>query len=334
MRAQTRQALVLTALGAGGLVAKRLRRGGGRSQPALRPLSRVPDPIEQRIDVGGVGTRALTVPGEGPTIVLFHGFGDSADTWRPLLGELAALGRHAVAVDLPHFGCADRPRSVPVLAGFDAFAAALVREVDEGDEGDGVVLAGNSLGGYIALRAARDPSLPLRAVVGIGPAGLGFAPWMAALPRLWGSVIVASRIPVGDARRTRGLVAFYLRAGMGRYAARDLAERWAAHIGPGDLRRVLALARDSMADSLADPIHPQDLVAPVTLVYGSADPLCPPAAGRAFADARPGTAYIVYDGAGHATQLDEPHAIAEMLAELAESDGEPFAPTGGAGGSK
>ncbi|MER6900182.1 alpha/beta fold hydrolase, partial [Amycolatopsis sp. NPDC000740] len=39
-----------------------------------------------------------------PRLVLLHGYCDSADTWRPVLGELAAAGIAAIAVDLPGFG--------------------------------------------------------------------------------------------------------------------------------------------------------------------------------------------------------------------------------------
>ena len=34
-------------------------------------------------------TRVLEIEGDGPGLILFHGFGDSADTWRPLLDVLA-----------------------------------------------------------------------------------------------------------------------------------------------------------------------------------------------------------------------------------------------------
>ena len=114
--------------------------------------------------------RTLEVAGEGPTIVLFHGFSDSADTWRPVLAELARLGRRGIAVDLPGHGHAD-PAALPFVANLDAFADAVIREVADSS---GVVLAGNSLGGLVSLRAGSRSGLPVRAVVGIGPAGFTY----------------------------------------------------------------------------------------------------------------------------------------------------------------
>ena len=50
--------------------------------------------------IGGVATRVLDVDGDGPPILLLHGFTDSADSWRPLIKELAGHARRVVAVDL------------------------------------------------------------------------------------------------------------------------------------------------------------------------------------------------------------------------------------------
>lgn len=148
-------------------------------------------PLEQDAVYGGVRTRELRQSGGGPPIVLLHGFTDSADTWRPLMRELTAAGREAVAVDLPHFGSAERPRpGGALLPAFDAFAADVVRAADRGE---GVVLAGNSLGGLVALRAAQNPDLAIRAVIAVGPAGLGVQPWVGAVRRAAFFVSAVSR---------------------------------------------------------------------------------------------------------------------------------------------
>ena len=48
---------------------------------------------EHRIAAAGHLTRALEVTGNGPGIVLLHGWSDSADTWRPLLRTAGAWER-------------------------------------------------------------------------------------------------------------------------------------------------------------------------------------------------------------------------------------------------
>lgn len=71
----------------------------------------------------GVATRVLRVKGEGPPMLLLHGYSDSADTWRPLM-DLLPKATAAVAVDLPPSELLNQHRFVKVIA---ALAAELGR---------------------------------------------------------------------------------------------------------------------------------------------------------------------------------------------------------------
>jgi pimeloyl-ACP methyl ester carboxylesterase len=62
--------------------------------------------VEHKLELGGSQTRALELDGEGPPVLLLHGFGDSADTWRLVLDRLRKRGQAAVALDMPGFGAA------------------------------------------------------------------------------------------------------------------------------------------------------------------------------------------------------------------------------------
>src|SRR5262249_6837421 len=110
--------------------------------------------FEHRVQLAGHATRALEVDGDGPGIVLLHGWSDSADSWRPLLRELSQRGRRAIAVDLPGFGDATPLARGAVLPQLDHFTAELVADW-AGQEP--VVIAGASLGGCLALRLAENP---------------------------------------------------------------------------------------------------------------------------------------------------------------------------------
>jgi pimeloyl-ACP methyl ester carboxylesterase len=74
-----------------------------------------------RVDVGGVGIE-FEVTGEGPPVVLLHGFPDSGRLWRHQVPALVEGGFTAIVPDLRGYGASDKPTdveaySIPYLAG-------------------------------------------------------------------------------------------------------------------------------------------------------------------------------------------------------------------------
>ena len=88
-----------------------------------------------------------------PSIVLIHGLGDEADSWRHLILPLSAAGFRVIVPDLPGFG-----RSVVrsrISAGRHAGAVlALIDAIGAADRENPAILAGNSMGALIAESAA------------------------------------------------------------------------------------------------------------------------------------------------------------------------------------
>src|SRR5688500_6293982 len=136
--------------------------------------------FEHGLTFAGFSTRVLELEGDGPPLVFFHGFSDSADTWRATMAKLGRLDRRAVAVDLPGFGRASPLKAGKVLPQLDRFGEAAVRYA--APEG-GAIVVGNSLGGCLALRLAEREQLELGGVVPVAPAGLDMARWLAIIER-------------------------------------------------------------------------------------------------------------------------------------------------------
>jgi pimeloyl-ACP methyl ester carboxylesterase len=89
---------------------------GAAATGALYPSS----PIYAQA-VGGVTHRTVDAngirlhfaeQGEGPLVVLCHGFPESWYSWRHQLPALSAAGFHAVAVDMRGYGQSDRPEAI------------------------------------------------------------------------------------------------------------------------------------------------------------------------------------------------------------------------------
>jgi len=106
--------------------------------------------------------------GSGRPLILLHGIGMSHAAWKPVL-PLLARERRVIAFDVAGFGKTPvlprgTPPSVPNLV---QGLAGTLRELGISDPVD---MAGNSLGGYMTLEAAKQGLA--RSVVAISPAGL------------------------------------------------------------------------------------------------------------------------------------------------------------------
>ena len=103
--------------------------------------------------------------GEGPLVVLCHGFPESWYSWRHQLPALAAAGFHAVAPDMRGYGQTDRPEAIDQYTLFH-LVGDIVGLVDELGERQAVI-AGHDWGAPVAWTAAQLRPDRFRAVIGL-----------------------------------------------------------------------------------------------------------------------------------------------------------------------
>jgi pimeloyl-ACP methyl ester carboxylesterase len=122
----------------------------------------LPGPWTHRdISANGVRLHAAET-GEGPLVLLLHGFPQFWWAWRAQLVGLAAAGFRVVAPDLRGYGASDKPPRGYDLPTLSADVAALVRALGEQD----AVLVGHDWGGLLAwTTAALHPRSVRRLVV-------------------------------------------------------------------------------------------------------------------------------------------------------------------------
>jgi pimeloyl-ACP methyl ester carboxylesterase len=271
--------------------------------------------FEHRLDVAGHTTRALELEGDGPGILLLHGWGDSADTWRPLLDELGRAERRALAVDLPGFGRASKLEQGPILPQLDAFATALVQDWTARDP---IVVAGNSLGGAVALRLAEHgDALPLAGVVPVAPAGPEMPGWFDLVER---DPIVRRllQIPIPvPAALFRSLVGgAYRQLAFSRpgVAQRQVVDAFAAHhASRAGVAALLDNGRRLIPELATAPFDLAAIDCPVLLVWGTRDRMVPHSGARVVLDALPGTKVELIEGCGHCPQLEATAQLLELL---------------------
>jgi pimeloyl-ACP methyl ester carboxylesterase len=122
----------------------------------------LPGPWTHRdISANGVRLHAAEA-GEGPLVLLLHGFPQFWWTWRSQLTALAGAGFHVVAPDLRGYGASDKPPRGYDLPTLSADIAALVRALGEQD----AVVVGHDWGGLLGwTMAALHPRTVRRLVV-------------------------------------------------------------------------------------------------------------------------------------------------------------------------
>jgi pimeloyl-ACP methyl ester carboxylesterase len=270
---------------------------------------------EHRVQIAGHMTRALEVAGDGPGIVLLHGWSDSADTWRPLLAELAARGRRAIAVDLPGFGDATPLQPGAVLPQLDAFATEVALSWAGTDP---IVVAGASLGGCLALRLAEHPGeLRLVGVVPVAPDGLELPSWFDPIeedPMV--RRLLSIPVPVPGEILRRGQSAAYRQLAL-RHPTETQKAVVDAFRRDGETRADVAALLESgraLAPELSSA--PFDLIGircPVLLVWGAHDRMVPHTDARMALDALPTTQVELIEDAGPHPQLDATRRLAELL---------------------
>jgi pimeloyl-ACP methyl ester carboxylesterase len=250
------------------------------------------------------------VAGTDP-LVLLHGLGMSARVWDPVRPWLEPHHQVMAPTALGHRGgpvAARRPVRVSDLVD------AAEWQLDERGL-DRPHLAGNSLGGWMAIELARRGRA--RSVCALSPAGS----WTAGTAEQTDGVakIRRARLKARLGRPTPVL----LRSGLFRRMALSEIAVHGDRLGADPTREAgrdlleCAAADDILAtDEQLAPLDP--LPCPVTLAWASHDALLPLEVNGAVARARfPRARFVVLPDVGHVPMIDDPRRVAETILETA-----------------
>lgn len=132
-----------------------------------------------RIQNGNVGIHAVS-SGEGPAVLLIHGFPQHWWMWRPVIEALSNQGRRVIAIDQRGMGGSDIPATGYTKAELatDAFAVLDALQVESAD------VVGYDHGGGTALAMAWLAPERVRslAVLEYAPPGFGYEAGLVAAP--------------------------------------------------------------------------------------------------------------------------------------------------------
>ncbi len=270
--------------------------------------------------LGAVATRRLSMPGSGTPLLLLHGFADSADTWRPLMRELAESGRPAAAIDLGGFATAeDLDRDQPLLPQWDRMVGKAILELSAANGGADVFVVGNSLGGCLAMRAAEHAELPLAGVVPIAPAGLEMARWF---PVIEGERLIRllrfSPVPVPElvVRELVGRVYASLVFSTPDRADPESVASFTRHIPSVDRGQAVLDVGRRLLPELAAPFRLERIDCPLLLIWGERDRMVFTGGAERVLRTVPYSDIAVIPACGHCPQVEAPERLAEMLLDF------------------
>ncbi len=241
--------------------------------------------------------------GQGPDLVLLHGWGMNGAVWHGIVPALAARYRVHL-VDLPGFGnsplAGEVEYSLPWLA--EQVAAILPERCH---------LLGWSLGGLVASQLALNHPERLHSLITVAssPCFMAQGEWPGIAPKV---LTGFNQMLVGDFKQT--IERFLAIQAMGSEHARDdirqlrhwLAERPAPQLAA--LEAGLGLLADvDLRDELAQ------LNLPCLRVYGRLDSLVPKASSPLLDERYPASRSVVLEKASHAPFISHPQQFIEII---------------------
>jgi pimeloyl-ACP methyl ester carboxylesterase len=254
--------------------------------------------------------------GSGTPLLLLHGISVTWRTWKPVLPLLEA--RHDVIAPtlLGHSGAA--PLADGVTPSLSALVDGVEAELDKLGL-DTVHVAGNSMGGWIALELARRKRA--RSVVVFSPAGAFGA------DRKIRSLVKRMDLGFRLIARYGHLLERFAWSPRGRKFLASAQFEHPERADPleliADLRAIKTapVVRPLLAVLADDPMQPlPDPGCPVRVVWARRDKVIPfKHFGRPMLEKLPTAELIELDGVGHVPMTDDPEAVVRLITEVTGS---------------
>ncbi len=223
--------------------------------------------------------------GDGPPVLLLHGWGAESATMHPVAQGLAAQGFACHSLDLPGFGASDPPPapwSVPDYA-------ALVYAYCQMTGLSAVRLVGHSFGGRISLILGADYPQMVQQMVLVNSAGIRLPPSPRLRAYYTGRRVLLALLRVPGLRRFEPTARAWMRR---RFGSSDYQ-----NAGP-----LLETFKRVVNQDLRD--YAARVQAPTLLVWGDQDTDTPLEIAHILERTLPDAGLVVWPGAGHYAYLD------------------------------
>jgi len=281
---------------------------------AMADTTDVWDQVEHKYaDANGVKIHYAAL-GQGPLVVMIHGFPDFWYTWRKQMRALADAGYRAAAVDLRGYNLSDKPKGVenyamPLLVGD---IAAVVKA----EQAERAVIVGHDWGGSVAWNVAmRKPEITRLLIICNLPHPAGIAREIATNPQQKKNSEYAFNFQKPDAHKVISLER--LTQWVTDPAAR---QRYLAAFQQSDVEAMLNYYKANYPKPDAPP-PPENFTfpkvkAPVLMFHGLEDQaLLPGALNGTWQWVERDLTLVTVPGANHFVQQDAPELVSNTMVD-------------------
>lgn len=250
--------------------------------------------------------------GSGEPLLLIHGMGSASTAWKPIRTHLAQ-DFTVITIDLPGHG------ETRMLPGRPMDPHSLALNIFEEMSAQGIErfhLAGNSLGGWVALEMASHNPARISSLTGLAPAGLWLNPYNARYP---GTAL--SRFLARYTHKFAPTALHFEKArALGFW---DVSPRWRELSYEICLDATIAMAKadgyypawDGMLMKRFDGLIPESV--PVTIIFGDTDRTLPSTTCQERSVAPRHARWIIFPDTGHAPMWDSPLDVVDAIRKTA-----------------
>lgn len=236
--------------------------------------------------------------GQGPLVVLLHGWGSNKELYRPLM-ETLSTSYHVVAPDTPGFGKSEEPDSPYDLEDYCEFTKAFI-EYFAGDEEE-VTLLGHSHGGRTLILLVGSGMLKQK---------------VSKLILLDSAGIVPEKTPqqlkkIKQYKRAKKI----LSSPPIKLLFPKALEKFQSKAGSEDYRNASPIMRQSMVKVVNRDVREYlpKIQAETLLIWGENDTATPLSDGKLMEQMIKGSGLVVLKGAGHFSFLDRQYQFLAVM---------------------
>lgn len=289
------------------------------AEATVRSIERNPDPVPRDVLASepagethivtrpdGTRLRAL-VAGDGPPVVLAHGYGVTLLEWNLVWEKLIERGRRVIAFDQRAHG---RSTVGSDGVGSEQMAGDYAAVMEYFDVRDGVLL-GHSMGGFVAVRAVLDHPEVAARLRGL----VLLATWAGRI--LDGAPQNRLQIPLLEygvlqrLARTRIVGTLFGAAQAGSRPSPAMIAEFIDVFVRQDHRALLPIVRAFAREDRYPRLG--EITVPAVVVVGSADSTTPPGHAERMARGIPNAHLVTVPDAGHIINWESPEALVDAI---------------------